>query len=341
MVLTVASCGEQSAESVNISAVPESVSVMSKDKPDDNITVTDQLGRKVTISGKINRIVSGYYITTSMLIALGLQDKIVGVEAKAKSRPIYSLSAPQILKLPNVGTAKQFDHEGCLALKPDLVILPLKLKESVEELDRLGIKVLGVNPENMELLKETISLIGKATGTDEKALKLITYYDDKMKDIQDATRNENHKKVYLAGNSALLSTATSKMYQNTLIKAAGGENVAAGINDTYWAAISYEQLISFNPDIIIIVPFAEYSKDDVLNDKKLQGLNAIKNKTVYKMPEKFEAWDSPVPSGILGIMWLESILNENEYSFDTFKSDAVSFYKNFYNIDINKEDITK
>ena len=35
------------------------------------------------------RIVSGYYITTSACIALGLKDKMVGIEAKADKRPIY------------------------------------------------------------------------------------------------------------------------------------------------------------------------------------------------------------------------------------------------------------
>lgn len=306
------------------------------------VVVTDQLGRQVTIEGEVNKIVSGYYISTSLLIALGLEEKIVGVEAKANSRPIYSLSAPQILDLPNVGTAKQFDLEGCLALKPDLVILPVKLKDSIESLEKSGINVLGVNPEDMELLKEAITLIGKATGTEERASKLIEYYDTKINEISNITKDSGTpKSIYLAGNSAMLSTATSKMYQNSLIETAGGKNVASDITDTYWATISYEQLLSYNPDVIIIVPFAEYTKDDVLNDSKLKSLNAIKSKSVYKMPDTFEAWDSPVPSGILGTMWLTSILHEDKYSFDEFKSDAAAFYKEYYDFEINSEDITK
>ena len=50
---------------------------------------------------------------------------------QADSRPIYSLAAPELLELPSVGTAKEFDLEGCAALEPDLVVLPLKLKEDV------------------------------------------------------------------------------------------------------------------------------------------------------------------------------------------------------------------
>ena len=40
------------------------------------VTITDHLGREVSISGDVERIVSGYYISTSMLIALGLEDKV-------------------------------------------------------------------------------------------------------------------------------------------------------------------------------------------------------------------------------------------------------------------------
>src|SRR5699024_1391402 len=131
------------------------------------VTLTDAAGREVTIEEEPEKLVSGYYITTSMLIALGQQDKLVGIEAKADSRPIYSLAAPELLELPNVGTAKQFDLEGCAAMEPDLVILPMKLKDSVPALEELDITVLTVNPEDLSLLEETITMLGKATGAQE------------------------------------------------------------------------------------------------------------------------------------------------------------------------------
>ena len=82
------------------------------------LTVTDQLGREVTIETEPKTLASGYYISTSLLIALGVQDKLVGVEAKADKRTLYSLSAPELQSLPSIGTAKEFDLEGCAALTP-------------------------------------------------------------------------------------------------------------------------------------------------------------------------------------------------------------------------------
>ena len=60
------------------------------------IKITDHLGREVVFKEKPKRIVSGYYITTSLLIALGLEDNVVGIEVGADQRPIYLLAAPNL-----------------------------------------------------------------------------------------------------------------------------------------------------------------------------------------------------------------------------------------------------
>ncbi len=304
-------------------------------------TITDHAGRQVEVTGDYKKIVSGYYISTSMLVALGLEDKIVGIEAKAKKRPIYKLAAPELLELPNVGTAKDFDLEGCLALKPDLVILPKKLTDQAKSLSDMGIKVIVVNPENEKLLRETIEIIGTATGTTEKSEELVAYYNDKYNELENLIKNSAEKpSVYLAGTSDILTVASGSMYQNSVIEKAGGVNVAKDITDLSWANISYEQMIAYNPDMIVIVPEAEFTKEDVLNNPQLADIKAVKDGAVYEMPDKFEAWDSPVPSGVLGAMWLASIINEKGYSFDDFKTDAVKFYKQFYNTDIDQTQIT-
>lgn len=301
------------------------------------VTVTDHLGRTVTIEKEPERIVSGYYISSSALISLGLEDKLVGIEAKAASRPIYALAAPKLLELPNVGTAKEFDLEGCIALNPDLVILPIKLKDQISTLEGMGITVIGVNPENEEFLVEMITMIAKLTGVTGSE-ELINYYTEKASELKKVYENVTKKPtVYLAGNSSMLSTATANMYQNDLIEVAGGINVAGDIEDTYWANISYEQLLAYNPDYIIIAPEAEYTKEDVMKDSNLTNLTAIQKNHVYQMPKDFEAWDSPVPSSILGKMWLTNILYQDKYSNDTFVNDVAEFYNKFYDFKVDKE----
>lgn len=297
------------------------------------VTVIDHLGREVTIENEPQTIVSGYYISTSLLIALGLEDKIIGVEAKADKRAIYNLAAPEIAELPSVGSAKDFDLEGCAALNPDLVILPVKLMDAVEALDKLGITVLAVNPENQELLYETADVIATATNTLEKEAEWMSFVNDSLNTLAIDVGVSSLPTVYLSGNSSFLSTAPGGMYQNTLIKNAGGRNVADEIEDTYWVDISYEQLLSWNPDVIILASDANYTIESVLNDSHLAALNAVKEGRVYQIPGDIEAWDSPVPASFLGSLYIASLLHPTVYSAQDYENAVSAFYNTFYHFE--------
>lgn len=350
-----ASGGTTAAETPKAAEVSESTAVGSTEAPadasKDGITDKDSsTGKDSTAAGEpAQRIVSGYYITTSACIALGLQDRMVGIEAKAASRPVYKLAAPEFLELPSVGTAKEFDLEGCAALEPDLVILPKKLSEQAGILEGMNIRTLVVNPESMEALKETIREIAALTGTEEQAEKLLGWYAQKEEKLAGILKTVSSEKkpeegvpsVYIAGTSGILRAATPQMYQSSLIELAGGVNAASDLKDNGWADISYEQLIAYNPDVIVVIPEADYTKEDVMKDSRLTGVNAVKNGQVYEMPSSFEAWDSPVPSGILGCMWLSSALHEELYPFDEFKEEAAEFYREFYGAEIDRSLITR
>lgn len=345
ITFSVVGCTQKPADDVNVenNGIVENPTEDNTPKVDEptEIVVTDHLGREVKFDKPAETIVSGYYISSSIVLALGLQDKLIGIEAKPDNRPIYKLAAPEFLELPTVGTMKEFDLEGTAALNPDLVVLSVRLKDSVESLEKLGIKVIAINPESMEELEEALDMVGKATGTEERANSLKEYYGDKLEYLSKLTEGKEKKDIYLGGNSDYLSTASKKMYQDILITNAGGNNVAGDIDDTYWATISYEQLIQYNPDVIIGAAGASYTADDIKNDDKLKSIKAVENGEVYIIPNSFELWDSPIPSGIIGTMWLTSVLHEEDYPFEKFKDDTYDFYKEFYGVEINKDDITR
>ncbi len=293
-------------------------------------TLTDQAGREVAIPQNPETLVSGYYISTSVLIALGVQSKLVGVEAKADKRPIYALAAPELINLPNTGSAKDFNLEGCAALNPQIVILPKKLKEQAENLEKLGFATLLVDPEDDKSLEEMITLLAKATGKEEAGTKLITRRNEIKQTISDKLGGCETVSVYLAGNSSYLSTAGGKMYQSALIEAAGGRNVAENLEDTYWAEVSYEQLLAWNPEAIILAADAEYSIDDVLSDPTLAEIAAVKNGCVYQIPGDIEAWDSPVPGSVLGSAYAAAVLHPDCISMSEVLTMIQDFYKDFY-----------
>ena len=112
-----------------------------------------------------------------------------------------------------------------------------------------------------------------------------------------------------------------------------------------WVDISYEQLIAMNPDVIIIPTNnmangqPDFTAADVIADEQLKDITAVKNGAVYNMPTGFEAWDSPVPSGVLGMLWITAKLHPEVYTMDEFAADATDFYKTFYGFDMDTSSI--
>ena len=307
---------------------------------DNKVTVVDQLGREVELDGTPEKIISSYYISTSLLINLGVQDKLVGIEAKAKTREMYKKVAKELIDLPAVGTSKEINVEECANLNPDLVIIPTRLKEFIPKFEELKIPVIAIEPETLDQFKETVKLIGKAVGKEEKANKLVNYYDDTISKVKELNKNLTEKQnVYLAGSDSVLKTCTSKMYQNYMFEVCGGENVTKELTDGYWTTISVEELVKKNPDVIYMVGYASYSKDDILKDERLKGVNAINNNKVYVFPSTLEAWDYPTPSSMLGILWLENNLHPDLYSKEDYIKDAKEFYKEFYDIEVSEEEL--
>lgn len=339
MVLSFAACGQEPAPA------PQPEPMTDVTYP---LTVKDMAGREVTLEKQPERIVSGYYISSSACIALGLTDKMVGIEDKSTKRPIYKLAAPALIDLPNVGSAKAFDLEACIATEPDLVILPMKQKDTAQTLQEMGIATLLVLPESHEQLIEMFTLIGTATNTVKQAEKLISYYNTKLSAVTELTRDipdDEKPVVYLGSTGDILRTAPREMYQASLITTAGGKNAGDVLEGSSWTDIDNETFLTMNPDIIVIptdnfaVSSPDYTAEDVMNDPTFSDVTAVKNGAVYQMPVGYEAWDSPVPSGILGTLWMLKTLHPELYPAEQFAADVNEFYTVFYGFSVNEQDL--
>ena len=342
LCLNLAACGAASS-SAALSAAASSQAVASSAAVSEaaGITLTDQAGRTVTLEQPAESIVSCYYISTYATIALGLKDKIVGLENKADTRALYALAAPELPELTQVGTLKELNVEAVAALEPDLVIMPQKLIDNAQTLEDLGITVMIVNPETQEGLETMLTLIGEACGASDQAPALIDYNHTQLERAAEMTADLEKPSVCLLGNSSYLSVAPAAMYQNDLIEQAGGVNAAASIEEDYWADVSYETLLALAPEVLVIPSAASYTAEDVMNDPQLADLPAVQNGAVYTMPQGLDEWDSPTPSGILGVLWLTSVLHPEAYPFEEFTADAQAFYQTFYGFTPDSSLITK
>ena len=306
----------------------------------DKIKIIDQIGREVTLESPAKRIVSSYYISTAILISLGVSDKLVGIEAKADTRQLYERTNPDIISLPAVGSGKGINIEETAALSPDVVIIPQKLKDAVSSFEELNIPVIVVDPETMDNFKDCVSMLGIVTDAEKNAEELLSYYDEKTDMIKSLTENITQKpSVYLSSGTSYFSTCTSKMYQNELIKIAGGENVSEELTEGYWQTISAEQLNLWAPEYFFAVSYASYGLDDIKNDTTLTEIPALKEGNVFSFPSAIEPWDYPTPSSILGLLYLTHTLHPELFGEEAYIEEATSFYNKFFKISVTKEDL--
>lgn len=317
----------------------EKSGIVVETKDASEVTITDQLGREVTIPADVERVVSSYYITTSLITALNGADKLVGIEMKAETRPIYQKAAPKLLELSQVGNNKTISVEECAKLDAQVVIIPVKLKEFIEPLEKLGIAVVVVEPETLEQFLDCVSLVGTILNETERAESLRSYYMQKVEFAENLTKDITDKpKVMIYGNE-ITEAATPQMYQSSVVTMAGGVNVTEGMKDKKWATVSAEQIMEWNPHVMINLSYSEFDMEEIASDSVLAQTEAVKSGQLYTFPSKLEAWDYPTPSSALGILWLTHILHPDVYGEDDFVKEAKDFYKTFYGIDVTEEEI--
>ena len=219
--------------------------------------------------------------------------------------------------------------------------MPQALADYADTLTQLGIPVLVVNPESHEALVEMLQLMGNALGLEDRAEALTSYYQEQLDRMAELTQDTEAPVVYMGSNSSFLATAPASMYQSTLIRQAGGVNAGDSLEGDYWTEVSYEDVLAMAPQVIVLPAGAEYTVQDVAEDPQLSALPAVQDGAVYQMPGGIEEWDSPVPSGILGTMWMTSVLHSDVYPFEEFVADAQDFYQTFYGFSVDASLITK
>lgn len=326
-LLAVAGCGKPAVESEQTGPAPASAAV-----------VKDGLGREVKIDGEVKSIVSSYGIALHMVVALGAADRIEAIDVPSMKSDFFKATIPQSAQGKSVGSPQELNIEEVAALEPDLVLVPGRNQEMVESLSKRGIPVFGVVAETPEELNSTMLNLGKALGREKTAREFVDYYDATIKDVKERLAGIDEAQrpnVYLVGPMGALSTCSSDMYQHELIQLCGGTNVAAQLQGKLdghgWLEIPAEQLIAWDPDVIVVVQYASGVKpEDILSDNRFKNVKAVKNKQVYWFPSHLNPWDYPSPQAVLGVKWLAATLHPDRFPGVDMQAEADEFFNRFY-----------
>jgi iron complex transport system substrate-binding protein len=240
-------------------------------------TVTDEIGRSVTITPRPQRIVSLAPGITETLYVLSLDDKIVGVTTFCD----WPASAR---KKPKIGGFINPSIEKIVSLKPDLIIATAdgNKKDTVQQLERLGLPVYVISPSNIDGFLRSILNIGKITNREKNAEKLVEKFQKRLNNVTAQIRHKNKPRVFFQLGLEPVFTVGRGTLINEIIERAGGINVA-GLDIAHYPVYSAEGIMGASPEIIIFAP--------MVNDKnfaavkifwqKFGELPAVKNNKIY------------------------------------------------------------
>ena len=313
--------------------------ILGKEK---KLTLVDQVDRTVTVPRPIERVVcAGMMDPVRTTVALSAADKIVGVpyavDRMAEVHNYLFLAHPSLEELPRVSSRSAgVNAESILSLKPDVIFAQSTIADSLQE--QTAIPVVCVRTSG-SLDFEIYRFVGTVIEKEREAEELISYANEKISEVTDDVLEipENEKpRVYLA-YWCYQGTITRTTSRDDPLDMAGGLNVAkeaaAGAGG-YGIDVSKEQIIAWNPDIILIHrgTHQEFTIDYlVLSDPELQVVNAVKNREVYCTIGYMYGWD-PL-TGVCEVFYEAKLLYPDEFEDLEVEKECNEILKRFYGAD--------
>lgn len=299
------------------------------------LTLVDQAGREVAVSLPVERVVSLYGVATFYLYALGVQDRLVlGPYVGLKpGTPSWEALATVDPDLGSKYVRRKPSLEEIIARKPDLVLASaVKDPEIAKGLEGLGIPTILLRAETVPGVQEATSLLGRVFGAEERADRLLGYFRGKVQRISEliAAKGLRKPRVLFVGTRPL-RVASGEMYQTELIRLAGGIPVTEKLRG-YWQDVDVEQVLLWDPEVILIAPYGKVTPEELIEDPVWQGVAAVRAGRVYKMPRVFAPWDIPTPESFLGLLWMAARIHP-ELKLDVAR-EAVVFYREFYGYEL-------
>ena len=236
------------------------------------MTVQDALNRAVTLPSPPQRIVTIFASNTEMISALGLTDRIVGIEA-------FTRYPPDVLSKPLVGGRLGFSVDAVVRQRPDLVIVtPARqaANQLIDPMERIGIPVIVLQQGTVAEVLANIRLLGRATGMsqqgDDVAAKLKARIDHVVRRV---SNRERPRAIMITGRigSGLLLVARTRTYTGDAVALAGARSGFAG--DGLLAQVSPEAILNADPDVLLFAG-NQRDLDELISRPGWRDLRAVR-----------------------------------------------------------------
>ena len=194
----------------------------------------------------VRRIVSLAPSSTEILYALGVGDRLVGVDQ-------YSDWPPAAKKVPRVGSDLSPSVERILALAPDVVFIATSAnaRELPLELERLGIRVVISRVDKLDDLWRDIELSGDAVGAHDAATALVARLRARVAAVHARVAALPPPRALVVVWADPLTVVGGHSFVDDAIRAAGGNNIAGDSAQPY-PQYSVERMLARAPEVIVV-----------------------------------------------------------------------------------------
>jgi iron complex transport system substrate-binding protein len=282
--------------------------------------------REVTFDKVPERAISNDVNLTEMMLALKLQDHMVGYTGVSGWKTLDEKLREGVKQLPEL-SAKYPTKEVLLNADADFYFAGwnygMKVGGEVtpETLAPLGIKVYELTESCIHIMQKAkptmddmfVDMInlGKIFRVEDRAEKLVAGYRKQLADLQakiNKTETPTRVFVYDSGEQKPFTSGRFGI-PTAMIEAAGGINIMDDVQKS-WTEVSWEPVIERNPQVIIIVNYgtvtAEQKVDFLRKNPAFQNIDAVKNNR-FVVLDYVEA--TPGPRNIDAIARLSTALH--------------------------------
>lgn len=295
-----------------------------------SITLTDTLGRQVSINGTAKKIVAIGPGALRLYCYVGTADKVVGIEQMDKdstSGKPYMMANSSLTSLPAIGPGgpnTSPDAEKILTVKPDVIFNTFATdKAAADNLQtKTGIPVISLSYGQESTFDpdvyNSLKLIGKAIGNDKRADEVVSYMEKCKNDLDTRTKDiskEQMPSTYVGalgmkGSHGIESTQGSY----SLFKAIHAKNVVDETGKTGSLMIDKEKLLQWNPDKIFIDGGGlQMVQDDLKkNPQYYSALSAFKNGEIYsQLPYNF--YTTNIDTAMADVYYMGKVLYPEKF----------------------------
>lgn len=326
----------------------------------DNRQITDMAGRTLVVPSSINRVACTSPPLTTLVYMLDPDKLIAWNSLTAVNTTMYM--PDKYKNLPIIGGwfgTTTGNYETFISMSPDIVLEAYALptlstgtdanSTIVERQNKMGsIPVIGICDScDATNYAPEIKYVGDLLGgpAKKRADKLIAFYSSTLKKVNSTVKtipDSERKRVYYAEGPKGLQTEPKGSAHAQLIDVCGGINVCdlpASMGKGYgMASVSMEQVVKWNPDVIICGDPTFYAS--VYSNPLWQNISAVKNKQVYMVPKNPLSWMDRPPgvNQIIGIPWLAKVLYPDKFQDFDMISMTKEFYSDFYHYNLTDDE---